>query len=139
MTLFDTPATAPAADPLAASTIPARAVERRIYDLIAGHRGHANPISIAVLHRITNLSERTIKATVAELIVTHGILIGAGRQEPIGYFIIESDDDRAAASVPLKGQIIQMLRRLRVINGKHQVNEWLGQLGLQGDAGEVTS
>jgi hypothetical protein len=125
MTLFDQP------DALSASAIPARDTERRIYDLIAGHRGYQNPISLDSLRRITNLTERTIKGVVAELIVTHHILIGAGRGESIGYFMIESDEDRAVASVPLKGQVIQMLRRLRVINGKHQVNEWLGQLGLQ--------
>ena len=51
MTLFDT-TTAPAADPLAASQVPVRANERRIYDLIAGHRGHLNPISINALRVI---------------------------------------------------------------------------------------
>jgi len=132
MTLFDQP-TAAAADPLAASTIPVRAPERRIYDLIASHRGHANPIAVDLLHRITGMTERAIKDAVAELIVTHSILIGATRHKPFGYFIIESDDDRAAATAPLKGQVIQMLRRLRVINGKHQTREWLGQLSLQED------
>lgn len=122
--LFDA---ATPADPLAASTIPVRANERRIYDLIAGHHGHKNPVSIEVLHRITNLSERATKLAVAELIVTHGVLIGASRQEPVGYFMIESDEDREVGSGPLRGQIIQMLRRLRVINGKAQVREWLGQ------------
>jgi hypothetical protein len=125
MTLFDQPGDP--MDALAASTIPIRAVERRIYDLISGHRGHANPISIDSLHRITGMSERAIKATVAELIVTHRVLIGASRQDPIGYFVIETDADRAVASEPLKGQVIQMLRRLRVLNGTHQTREWLGQ------------
>ena len=63
----------------------------------------------------------------AELVVAHRVLIGAGRQDPVGYFIIESDEDREVATAPLKGQIIQMLRRLRVLNSKHQVREWLGQ------------
>lgn len=125
--------TAAALDALAASTIPAREVERRIYDLIAPHTGHKNPISIASLHKITGLSERTIKAVVAELICTHRVLIGASRQDPIGYFIIQSDEDRTVASMPLMGQTLQMLRRLRVINGKHQTREWLGQLSLKED------
>ena len=126
--LFDT-----AADVLAQSTIPAKASERRIYDLIATHRGHASPISIETLHRITGMSERGIKGAVAELIVTHRVLIGASRQEPVGYFMIESDEDREVASAPLMGQIIQMARRLRAINGKQNVREWLGQLSIRED------
>jgi hypothetical protein len=115
------------ADALAASGLPVRANERSIYDLIATRRGHTDPISIEVIRRVTGLTERSIKGAVAELIVSHKVLIGASRKEPIGYFMIESEEDRAIASEPLKGQIIQMLRRLRVLNSVHQVREWLGQ------------
>ncbi len=118
---------APPVDALAASGLPASATERRIFDLIAPYRGHRNAIALDTLRRITGLTERTIKGAVAELVVTHRVLIGANRQTPIGYFIIESEADRAAASEPLKSQIIQMLRRLRVLNKPHQVREWLGQ------------
>lgn len=114
-------------DPLADSGLPVKVTEQRVYDLIRTHRGHANPISIGSIHVITGLPERSIKGAVAELIVSHRVLIGASRQEPIGYFMIESDIDRTIAAEPLKGQIIQMLRRLRVLNNKHQVREWLGQ------------
>lgn len=121
-------------DKLGRSGIRASITERRVYDIVAAHRGHENAISIEIIRRMTSLSERAIKGAVAELVVTHHVLIGGSRQNPIGYFMIESDADRAAASAPLEGQIIQMLRRLRVLNSKHQVREWLGQQAAQLEA-----
>ena len=118
-----------AADDLGASRIPASSHERRVYDFIRDHKGYKNPISIRLLHAATGLSERVIKDAVAELVVTHKIMIGALRSsgDSAGYFMIESADDQEVAAKAYKAQIIAMLRRLRVIQSPHKVREWLGQ------------
>lgn len=125
------------AEGLAASAIPASSNERRIWDLIASHKGYRNPVSIRMLHSVTGLSERAIKDAVAELIVTHKLRIGALRggslaADASGYFVIESAEDLAIAVRPYEGQVLAMLRRLRVLQGgKQQIREWLGQLAVE--------
>lgn len=125
--MADLPLFDPAADELAASRIPPAAKERRIFDLISPHRGHASAIPIRTLHTITGLSERSIKDAVAELIVTHKVLIGASRNADPGYFMIDTAHDQEIAVGAYKGQILAMLKRLRVLESPHKLREWLGQ------------
>ncbi|HWE50496.1 MAG TPA: hypothetical protein VG273_11925 [Bryobacteraceae bacterium] len=115
-------------DHLAASDIPASDKERRVYDLIARHKGHKNPISINHIHRITGISERGIKDAVAELVGSHRVMIGAMRgRDNFGYFLIESAEDQEIALAPYRNQVLAMLRRMRVLQGAHKVREWMGQ------------
>lgn len=133
------PALAVATDALGASRIPASDNERRIWDLISGHRGYRNPVSIRILHSTTGLSERAIKDAVAALIVTHKLRIGALRggslaADAAGYFVVESAEDLAVAVRSYESQVLAMLRRLRVLQGgKQQLREWLGQLAVEFD------
>jgi hypothetical protein len=99
--------------------------------LIWKHRGRANPISIARLHEITGLSDRQIKGIVEQLVVTHKIRIGGRREEPAGYFVIESAEDLESAVKPYKAQVIAMWRRLRVLEAPQALKELLGQLKLE--------
>lgn len=117
----------PAPDELNTSGIAAKPNEMRIYSLLREHHGYRNPLSIKTLKSITGLSERVIKDVVHELIVTHKQRIGALRGEHPGYFMIETADDLDVAVKPYEGQILAMLRRLRVLQGKTRVREWLGQ------------
>ncbi len=102
-----------------------------IAGLIWSHVGRANPISIAHLRELTKYSDRQIKGIVEQLIVTHHIRIGGSRQEPVGYFIVESDDDLRAAVEPYKSQILSMLKRLRVLDAPQARREFLGQIRLE--------
>ena len=99
--------------------------------LIWKHRGRTNPISIARLREITGLSDRQIKGIVEQLVVTHKIRIGGRREEPAGYFVIESAEDLESAVKPYKAQIIAMWRRLRVLEAPQALKELLGQLKLE--------
>jgi hypothetical protein len=98
--------------------------------LIWRHTGRANPISIAKLHEMTGYSERQIKGIVEQLVVTHHLQIGAKREEPAGYFVIQDVADREAAVGPYRSQILSMWRRLRVLEGPQTLRELLGQLRL---------
>lgn len=99
--------------------------------LIWRHRGQSNPISIAKLQEHTGLSERTIKGIVEQLVVTHRIRIGGRREDPVGYFVINSASDQEAATKPYRNQILAMWRRLRVLEAKPALLELLGQLRLE--------
>ncbi len=105
----------------------------RIYDIIKGAHGVRQAISIKTIHGITGLSERVVKEAVASLIVGYHARIGAIRYgDAPGYFMIESAADLEAAVKPLKGQIIAMAARLRIISGDAHVREFLGQMLLEG-------
>ena len=126
--MSDGPLFAAEADQLAASNVAVSANERRIYDLVRAARGHKRAVSLKYLCAVTHLSERTVKGCVADLIVTHGVRIGASRghgDEPAGYFIIDSDEDLEIAALPYAAQVSTMLRRLEVLAGRPRVRTFL--------------
>lgn len=125
--LFSTPKESP----FSRSSVRPNQEETLIGSLIWKHRGRANPISIARLHELTGLSDRQVKGIVEQLVVTHKIRIGGRREEPAGYFIIESAEDLESAVKPYKAQIIAMWRRLRVLEAPQALKELLGQLKLE--------
>jgi len=101
----------------------------RVQALLSDRHGHKQPLSIRALHSITGLSERTIKDSVAELIMEHGLAIGASRDsENFGYFMIETEIDLAIATLPYQAQVRTMVRRLRVLVGDSRVKTWLKEM-----------
>lgn len=117
--------------PFSASQLPPTKEEVLVASLIWQRRGRGNPISIARLRQLTGLSERQIKGIVEQLVVAHGMRIGARREEPAGYFMIETAEDLAAAVKPYRNQILAMWRRLRVLEQPQRLRELLGQLRLE--------
>jgi hypothetical protein len=115
-------------DPFGESTAEPSAEENLVARLIWKHRGRRNPISIARLRENTGYSERQIKGIVESLVVNYGIRIGAKREEPAGYFVIEDAEDLAVAVGPYKAQIQAMLRRLRALEPSIAVREFIEQL-----------
>lgn len=105
--------------------------EVMVASLILRHKGKDDPITIARLRDLTGYTERIIKDTVEQLVVTHGMRIGGRRGEPAGYFMIETAEDQAAAVRPYKLQILAMWRRLRRLEEPHALRELLGQLKLE--------
>ena len=118
------------------STVRPDRMEVLIAALIWFRKGRANPISIAEIIQmagVEGLSERTVKAVVAQLIETHRCRIGARRDEPSGYFWIVDADDQDAAVRPLKAQVRAELRRLRVLDSAEDYRHFMGQLALEGE------
>ncbi len=116
--------------PFALSRAQASPDELLIAGLIWKHKGRANPISLARLRELTNFSERHIKSVVEQLVVTHRIRIGARREEPVGYFVIVDAEDQLTAARTFRNQILAMWRRLKVIDDRRSLVEFLGQLNL---------
>lgn len=114
-----------------ASQLPPTKEEILVASLIWQRRGRDNPISIARLRQLTGFSERQIKGLVEQLVVAHRMRIGASREEPAGYFMIETAEDLEAAVKPYRNQILAMWRRLRVLEQPQRLRELLGQLRLE--------
>ncbi len=117
--------------PFSASQLPPTKEEVLVASLIWQRRGRGNPISIARLRQLTGFSERQIKGIVEQLVVAHRMRIGARREDPAGYFMIETAEDLEAAVKPYRNQILAMWRRLRVLEQTHKLMELLGQLRLE--------
>lgn len=117
--------------PFSASQLPPTKEEILVASLIWQRRGRGNPISIARLRQLTGFSERQIKGIVEQLVVAHRMRIGARREEPAGYFMIETAEDLEAAVKPYRNQILAMWRRLRVLEQPQRLSELLGQLRLE--------
>jgi hypothetical protein len=118
--------------PFSASQLPPTKEEVLVASLIWQRRGRGNPISIARLRQLTGFSERQIKGLVEQLVVAHRMRIGARREDPAGYFMIETAEDLEAAVKPYRNQILAMWRRLRVLEKPQRLRELLGQLRLEG-------
>lgn len=117
------------ADPFADSTQKPTPEELAVGALVWRHKGRANPLPIARLRELTGYTERQIKGVIEQLIVTHRMQIGARREDPAGYFMIQNAEDLDAAVRPYKSQILAMVRRLRVLDPSHHSRlEFMGQI-----------
>ena len=117
--------------PFAGSRLRPTKLEILIAGLIWQHKGRAQPVSIAHLKELTGINERAIKGIVEQLIVSHKMRIGGRREEPAGYYIIEDLGDQQTAVGPYKAQILSMLRRLRVLESREMLREFLGQMSIE--------
>ena len=118
-------------DPFDRSEFRPTSLEAQIGRLIWQHKGRDHPISIARIRELTTMSDRAIKDVVESLIVTHKMRIGARRDAPAGYFVIETIEDQQTAVKPYRSQILAMLRRLRVLESPEEIRKFLGQMALE--------
>jgi hypothetical protein len=111
----------------------------RVLTILNRHRGAASAIGSGPLAWQLNLpasenSRRIVTKAVETLRELHGIPIGGSRVPPYGYFLIETRADLEAALAPLTGELYALLRLLRALAGKREVERLYGQLDLKLDA-----
>jgi len=105
--------------------------EREVLRRICLHIGRKQPITRQRLEEATGLAEREVKSVVRDLIVNHGVAIGATRGKDHGYFLVDSAEDLEVAGRPLINEMRELARRLRVLYGPERVAELHGQLTLE--------
>jgi hypothetical protein len=118
----------------AESRIAPTPLEQVVGEMIWRHQGRGNAIALDAIAAATGKDARTIKGVVEQLVVSHRARIGGYRGaagESTGYAVIVDAEDLAAAVGPYRSQIFAMWRRLRVLLGKHELAELLGQLRLE--------
>lgn len=93
------------------------------------HRGRASAISKEALAAECGLNERHVRNLIVSLIKHHGAAIGSSSSPPAGYFLIQTAADNDAAKGELRHRIIQLARRLAMLQ-QNTPDEVLDQLKL---------
>lgn len=88
--------------------------EKRVLRLIP--KGSTNPRPQKELVRLTGFNARKLRLIINELIVKHGIPIGAQYTKPNGYYIVTNEDERGKAIVPLVSQYGELFKRAQSIH-----------------------
>lgn len=88
--------------------------EKRVLRFIP--KGSTNPRPQKELVRLTGFNARKLRLIINELIVKHGIPIGAQYTKPNGYYIVTNEDERGKAIVPLVSQYGELFKRAQSIH-----------------------
>jgi len=104
---------------------------RKLLQWLSYHRGASRAIQCAELAKYLKVSEREIKALAKCLVEDFDVPIGASRQKPYGYFLIETAQELEDAMENYIGEIRSLARRVRKLGGKHRIVELAGQLTLE--------
>lgn len=79
------------------------------------HRGASAPIGIAELMSFLPLGEREIKEAVKSLVENFRVPVGASRQKPYGYYLVQSAQDLALAIRPYVHELRSIGSRVRAL------------------------
>lgn len=89
--------------------------EQAVLDVLQRHRGRAQAIGLDVLAACAGISERDVQSAVALLIEQHSIPIGSAVKKPMGYFLIETEDELAESLSQLTHRITALARRIAAL------------------------
>lgn len=89
--------------------------ERAVRAVLERHRGRARAIGLDVIAGIVGVSERTVQEVVAHLIERHHCPIGSAVKRPMGYFLIENDDELAESVSQLVHRLTALARRIAAL------------------------
>lgn len=105
-----------ASSSLAPATTPALSPdERAVLDVLLRHRGRAAAIGLESVAGIAGISERTVQHVVAQLIEQHGHPIGSAVQHPMGYYVIETQEELAESLSQLVHRLTALARRIAAL------------------------
>jgi hypothetical protein len=84
-----------------------------VHEILRRHgRGRGAAIGLDALAAWTGLSERHVQQVVAALIEDHGLPIGSAVKRPMGYFLIETDEELRESLSQLTHRITALARRI---------------------------
>lgn len=107
--------------------------ELAVFAEVRRHRGRARAVGLEIVAGLTGLSERKVQELVARLIEQHGVPIGSAVKHPMGYFLIETEEELAESLSQLVHRITALARRIAAL--KHSTLPIvLRQLALDLDA-----
>lgn len=116
--------------------------QRALLRILSGHKGAASAITIAELLKLQSLSHldpRAIKLAARGLVVDYGLPVVGMRRPPYGYYLAITPEELAEAVRPLIGEIVQISRRVRALQGSEYVHQMLGQIPMKLDEEEQAS
>lgn len=117
------------------STADLSAKAHRLLVVLRAHQGAARAVPLDELMHELSLGDRSVKALVQDLCLTHGIQIGRSRQLPSGYFLVASEDEAIESTRPMYAQAMTELRVIwRTRRGAASIRQFLQQISLDLDS-----
>lgn len=89
--------------------------ERAVLDVLTRHRGRAAAVGLELVAGMAGLSVRNVQDIVAHLIERHGFPIGSAVKKPMGYFVIETQDELAESLSQLVHRLTALARRIAAL------------------------
>lgn len=68
-------------------------LEKHILDILEGHKGKNNPITVQEIECLICFSSRRIRKIIADLVVNHNVPIASSVQHPYGFYLITDKDE----------------------------------------------
>ena len=106
----------------AAGSIPAPATmatltadERAVLAVLQRHRGRTRAVGLEVVAGIAGISERTVQTVVMHLIERHRYPVGSAVKPPMGYYLIETDEELAESLSQLVHRLTALARRIAAL------------------------
>ncbi|MDP1860248.1 MAG: hypothetical protein Q8K82_16340 [Gemmatimonadaceae bacterium] len=79
------------------------------------HRGRGRAVGLEIVACVTGMSERLVQQIVARLIEQHGMPIGSAVKKPMGYFLIETEEELAESLSQLVHRLTALARRIAAL------------------------
>ena len=98
--------------PSPATTPVLSAEERAVLTEVQRHRGRPHAVGLDLVACVTGLAERQVQYIIVRLIERHGVPIGSAVTKPMGYFLIETEDELAESLSQLVHRITALAKRI---------------------------
>lgn len=89
--------------------------ERAVWAVLHRHGGRANTIGLDALALASDLPERTVQHVVSHLIERHQVPIGSAVSKPMGYFVIQTDEELQESVSQLVHRLTALARRIAAL------------------------
>lgn len=89
--------------------------EKAVLAVLQQHRGRAEAVGLEVVAGISGVSERGVQSIVVTLIEQHHVPIGSAVKKPMGYFLIETDEELAESLGQLVHRITALAKRIAAL------------------------
>lgn len=104
--------------------------ERAVWAVMTRHRGRLNTIGLDALALAADVPERCVQHVIAHLIERHHLPIGSAVKKPMGYFVIETDDELAESVTQLTHRLTALARRIAALK-KSSTPKILQQMAME--------
>ena len=91
-------------------------LERQLYAILQGHHGRTHAIKVSELQFMVEASTRTIRATIAQLVITHRIPIASTVHPPYGFYLITDETEARDCLYQYWSRVRELRRRARILN-----------------------
>jgi hypothetical protein len=89
--------------------------ERAVWAVLARHHGRLNTIGLQAIALAADVPERSVQMVIAHLIERHHLPIGSAVKKPMGYFMIETDEELAESVGQLLHRLTALARRIAAL------------------------